>query len=377
MNKLPDTHSFDALRSMADALLALLISRLTASSGVEEHEMLVEHAGRVRRLVDAVDVTDTEAMAELATVLLGEYDRLAGHAHSLHRVSSNTPSGHLTAEDFPVTQEEQQATLDATIDSLGRIPENAANRDSHAPTLTYIVGQPAAGKTTLISLLNRDNPGVVIDSDLIRLTHPRLGDIMEADPLRMDVLSNQPVGFLVQGLFDHCFQQGLNIYIENTLTNAKVVAKTIAAARTSGFTVNFEVLAVHPAVSQLGIAGRYLAQLRYRVPFPRWTSIPAHDIAYAAIPQALTTVIGEYFTAEDRARVWDSGLSVVWDSEDHGDDAAIATQLVAAVTAIREAPIADAHRDRFDALRPQLAELTQTIPATAPIVDAVTGLFSE
>ena len=92
----------------------------------------------------------------------------------------------LSAQDFVTTDEQKRVMLDTEWDlvSVDQVPADN-------PVLTYVSAQSAAGKSHMVSRLQLTRPGVVVDSDEIRLLHPCLDDIVAADEIRMDVLSNE------------------------------------------------------------------------------------------------------------------------------------------------------------------------------------------
>ncbi|WP_297005777.1 zeta toxin family protein [uncultured Corynebacterium sp.] len=170
---------------------------------------------------------------------------------------------------------------------------------SPSPTLVVVTGQPAAGKSRTIDRISAalDTPAVVLDSDVLRLNHPAMPDIMERDPQRMDVLSNGPVGFWMSGVIDHCRQHRYNIIIENTLTNPKQVSETAQLFHDTGFAVAVAALAVHEEVSRLGIVSRYLAGIDTDA-FPRWTTERSHTTACHGMVSGLATINGSVDTIE-------------------------------------------------------------------------------
>ena len=97
----------------------------------------------------------------------------------------------LKAADFPVDDAFKRRVLERRIAYLFR-------QQSAEPEVIYVAGQPASGKSSVIETLTHDH--VVLDSDELRKYHPALDEIMERDPLRMDVLTNGPVPFWMSSL---------------------------------------------------------------------------------------------------------------------------------------------------------------------------------
>lgn len=207
----------------------------------------------------------------------------------------------LSAQDFATTDEQKRTMLDTAWDlvSVDQVPADN-------PVLTYVSAQSAAGKSHMVSRLQRTRPGVVVDSDEIRLLHPCLDDIVAADEIRMDVLSNEPVGFVFAGILNRCRTHRFNVYLENTLTNTETVKRTIRDFADAGYSFVVELVATPGEVSRLGIAQRYFAQHQPGLPSPRWTIMSGHDRGYSAVPEAILPVDD----AVDTFRVWYDGKCV-------------------------------------------------------------------
>lgn len=207
----------------------------------------------------------------------------------------------LSPQDFATTDEQKRTMLDTAWDLVSADQVPADN-----PVLTYVSAQSAAGKSHMVSRLQRARPGVVVDSDEIRLLHPRLDDIVAADEIRMDVLPSEPVGFVFAGILDRCRTHRFNVYLENTLTNTETVKRTIRDFADAGYSIVVELVATPGEVSRLGIAQRYFAQHQLGLPSPRWTSMSGHDRGYSAVPEAILRVDD----AVDIFRVWYDGKCV-------------------------------------------------------------------
>lgn len=190
---------------------------------------------------------------------------------------------HLSAADFPVPDEQQTRILDGL---LTRMDGDVTPSDT--PLLAIVTGQPASGKSRTIGRLSRvlDTPAVTLDSDELRLAHPSMDEIIAADPQRMDVLSNGPVGAWMAGSITHARSAGYDVIIENTLTNPGQVAATAGDFRRDGYQVSIVALAVPEEDSRLRIVQRYLAG-QDTDPFPRWTTEHSHSSAYTGMDDGL------------------------------------------------------------------------------------------
>ncbi|WP_165242645.1 zeta toxin family protein [Corynebacterium lizhenjunii] len=182
-----------------------------------------------------------------------------------------------TAADFPVSDAYRERMLRLGCETMFEEPSNS-------PTVVYVAGQPASGKTVATGSLPSEF--VVLDSDELRQQHPAMDEIMRVDPLRMDVLSNGPVPYWMSGLIDYGRSNGYSMVIENTLSNPDFIASEIAKFHAAGFSVRLVALAVAQEESRLGIVTRYL-DAKEVSPYPRWTSEVAHTNAYKAIVPGL------------------------------------------------------------------------------------------
>lgn len=244
----------------------------------------------------------------------------------------------LKATDFPTTLEEKQAMLDQVL--ADQLPQYSPQEH---PKLSYIVGQPASGKTSTIESLKFQAPGVEIDSDTLRALHPRMGEIFRADPLRMDVLSNEPVGFLFSNLLQEYKSHHFNIYLENTMTNTAAIRSTVEDFSSDGYLVEVHLIATPAPVSRLAIATRYFGQLHAADDsdidsnYPRWTSVFAHDNAFNKIPEAIRRLDG----IPDVLQVWENGVVVY-----KGQDVNQATDIL---TKLRDKPLSAEVRELYSA----------------------------
>lgn len=194
----------------------------------------------------------------------------------------------LSAADFPISPATLQNIEAEIITEITSMYTTATEKQ-----LVVVAGQPASGKTRTIQKLSFafDSAPVVLDSDQLRLHHPRLDEIMAADPQRMDVLSNGPVGQWMKAALHFCRDNGYHTIVENTLTNPGVVAETAQDFAAAGFSVTVVALAVHEDISSLGIVTRYLDGLGTD-DYPRWTATTSHDAAYESMVTGLPELTG-------------------------------------------------------------------------------------
>lgn len=269
----------------------------------------------------------------------------------------------LSPQDFATTDEQKRTMLDTAWDLVSADQVPADN-----PVLTYVSAQSAAGKSHMVSRLQRTRPGVVVDSDEIRLLHPRLDEIVDADEMRMDVLSNEPVGFVFAGILERCRENRFNVYLENTLTNTATVKRTVCDFVVDGYSIVVELVSTAGEVSRLGIAQRYFAQKQLGLPFPRWTSIAGHDRGYNAVPDAILPLDD----AIDTFHVWHDGERV----------GTFTSAEEARASLLRFRQLAGAHGNasfqaELRATLPHIATLAACSEKVRPLYDYLKGLSKE
>jgi UDP-N-acetylglucosamine kinase len=207
----------------------------------------------------------------------------------------------LTAADFPVSAERRARVLRDLLEVM----DTELTAPSQ-PQLVFVTGQPAAGKSATITRIQAglSQRAAVMDSDEIRQNHPQMPEIVAADPQRMDILSNGPVGEWMGGSIEHARQRSYNTIIENTLTNPAQVTETAGEFRQAGYGVSVAALAVPEHVSRLGVVTRYLAGTDSDE-FPRWTSERSHSAAYSGMVTGLQEMTGVVDTIEVYTRQGD------------------------------------------------------------------------
>lgn len=214
----------------------------------------------------------------------------------------------LVAADFPVSEREHAALL---REFLGQLDRRCARRS--VPVLGVVAGQPAAGKSRTITEIQREvgRSFAVLDSDEMRLWHPRLVEIRQRDPFRMDVLSNGPVGGWMRGSLTHCRDQRYDTLLENTMTDPSLLRNTAEDFRDAGFSVQADVLSVPESQSRLGIVTRYLMEVDVG-PSARWTTEASHTGAFTGMSEGLRDLGGIF----DVVRVRDRKGEVLYSGRD-------------------------------------------------------------
>ena len=199
----------------------------------------------------------------------------------------------LNASDFPVPPETQQTIIDKRFQQIaGQV------QPQDQPVAVFIGGQPGSGKSNTISSVKKHLGSIVLaDSDELRMLHPDMDKICSVDPFRMDVLSNNPVGFWMKTLIDKARQQRFHVIVENTFAQPEVISQEAKRFQDAGYQTNFIALAVPDAASRLGIVTRYI-KARETAEYPRWTSEATHSNAIQGIPSTIKTLLDNNIAAE-------------------------------------------------------------------------------
>ncbi|MDO4760654.1 MAG: zeta toxin family protein [Corynebacterium sp.] len=195
----------------------------------------------------------------------------------------------LTTQDFLVSKENKERIISDYIDTVLSVRLDALN-----PHVFFIGGQPASGKSHLINVVQSQLPhSFAVDSDELRLRHPQINEIVRQDPLRMDVLSNEPVGEWFRASIDKATQYRENIIIENSFTQSQVLINEAQRLANEGYSVHFMVIAAPEEVSRLGVVKRYKDGVENNG-LARWAAQSSHDNAVRKIP----TVVAEILRSE-------------------------------------------------------------------------------
>ena len=130
----------------------------------------------------------------------------------------------------------------------------------------YVVGQPAAGKTLLrdylLASLGIRNSTIVCNTDDIRTHHPYYEDLLNnPDTLvKAPFLVNEDSSKLTDKLFQYAINNKYHVLIDATFGSQDLshYFRQISTLLASGYSISFNVLAVHPKISYLSNYKRYL-----------------------------------------------------------------------------------------------------------------------
>lgn len=145
--------------------------------------------------------------------------------------------------------------LEAKLDTLNKYP-NAVPQEK--PIAVFIVGQPGAGKSTIINSLENKDQFIFIDADQYRNLYDDVNNLKNKDIYEYLNQSGKVSGKTVEYLIDDFSNQKYNLLIEGTLRNPDVPVHTAKLLNNKGYTSNMNVMAVKPEESKLSTIDRYL-----------------------------------------------------------------------------------------------------------------------
>lgn len=145
--------------------------------------------------------------------------------------------------------------LEAKLDTLNKYP-NAVSQEK--PIAVFIVGQPGAGKSTIINSLENKDQFIFIDADQYRNLYDDVNNLKNKDIYEYLNQSGKVSGKTVEYLIDDFSNQKYNLLIEGTLRNPDVPVHTAELLNNKGYTSNMNVMAVKPEESKLSTIDRYL-----------------------------------------------------------------------------------------------------------------------
>lgn len=145
--------------------------------------------------------------------------------------------------------------LEAKLDTLNKYPNSVPQEK---PIAVFIVGQPGAGKSTIINSLENKDQFIFIDADQYRNLYDDVNNLKNKDIYEYLNQSGKVSGKTVEYLIDEFSNQKYNLLIEGTLRNPDVPVHTAELLNNKGYTSNMNVMAVKPEESKLSTIDRYL-----------------------------------------------------------------------------------------------------------------------
>jgi predicted ABC-type ATPase len=162
------------------------------------------------------------------------------------------------------------------------------------PTIVILGGQPAAGKSDLIKLSEKEftnNNVVKINGDEFRKFHPNSKEILKNHDKDYAKLTEPDVRTWTKDLFDKAIDKKYNIIFEGTMRTDQI-CDTIKNLKDKGFNVIVRALAVNELNSRAAIYQRYINQIQ-QFGGGRFTERASHDAAYSGMLNTLQRIENE------------------------------------------------------------------------------------
>lgn len=159
-------------------------------------------------------------------------------------------------------------------------------KTSDVPTAYILGGQPASGKSSMVSNLLIDNPNTLfINGDLYRRYAPNHQELIQ-DPDNYSAKTQIFSNIFTEGLISEAIKQHLNISIEGTMRNPSVALRSADMLRKAGYRVEFHVISTPKEFTSINLFHRYKQEIKV-FGTGRLADINSHDAACSGIPLTL------------------------------------------------------------------------------------------
>ncbi|MDI3390039.1 zeta toxin family protein [Streptomyces sp. B-S-A8] len=180
------------------------------------------------------------------------------------------------------------------------------------PVVVFVVGQPGAGKTQLVGILqhvlDRRGGAVLVGVDLYKAVHERYETHVEND-VRTAGAKVRPDTRRWHALVEeHVRERRYDALVESALADPHAFRTAAAAYRRAGYRIEVVALAVPEAVSQLGVLRRFLDGAE--AGGGRYVSWENHDNCAKQLPLGLKVIEDERLA--DRVTVVRRDLQVLY-----------------------------------------------------------------
>ncbi|WP_307144292.1 zeta toxin family protein [Siphonobacter sp. SORGH_AS_1065] len=196
-------------------------------------------------------------------------------------------------------------------------------KDLLNPKVTFLAGQSGSGKTLLANNIYQEQKGntVVINSDSIRISHPKYSEALHADPKRASVLVQPDTAKISRLIMEAAASNGYNVIIDGTLAGDHIaIGTTMALFKSKGYITEIAALGVNERVSRLGIYARFEQGMINTPGQARFVDIHAHNKQYGQILENLKQLASDS-SLVDNIRIFsreivDRRLKQVYEGQD-------------------------------------------------------------
>lgn len=202
---------------------------------------------------------------------------------------------------YRLTDEEYEAYYKETIMSL-----TARITPVDEPKLVFVVGQPGAGKSKLIPIINSqlNFNAVIADYDQVRQMHPKYDIASQEVPADIHMALLPDADRMNEDLRHYCRDHNLNLIYEGTMRGTAVFMKIAEEFKEANYEVDVAAMSVPKLQSYGSTIIRYATDLNYNNK-PRWVSKEVHDTAYENLLITLRKLLDAGLI--DKTTVWRRG----------------------------------------------------------------------
>lgn len=184
---------------------------------------------------------------------------------------------------------------------------------TYAPKGYVLGGQPGAGKSNLISLVEIENKGnvLIVNGDEFRKYHPQFDEIQERYGKDAPKHTAEFAGKMTGRVIEKALENKFNLVVEGTFRTAETPLKTLSDMKQKGYSTSVHIMTTSAEVSWKSTLERYEKMLAAGEA-PRYTDKAHHDKVVAELPKNADTVFQSGIA--DNFRVY-SRSGLVYDKE--------------------------------------------------------------
>jgi hypothetical protein len=213
------------------------------------------------------------------------------------------------------------------------VPDQLAGSAQEHPIAVFVAGQPGDGKASVTALVtatlaDRGRP-VVLSAPRLEAYHPRLHEPITDAPATFDRhVETDGLRWLTRAQ-ELAVEQRYDVVLESELADPVAFVASAVAFKAAGYVVEIALLAVHEAVSGLGVLQRHVQALGC-YGYGRFVTRGRHDAGYAGVLRAADLIDDGEFADRvavlrpDGERVYGNEYDGTWQRTERTADAIIA-----------------------------------------------------